>query len=218
MAYAIIVGAGKIGYYLTRSLVNRDYEVCLMEKNPANYRRLHADLGDVVMHGDGCDPLVLQSAGVCRADLVFAATGDDEDNLVVCQMAKQCFNRPRVIARVVNPDNESLFEKLGIHERVSGTSAVLNLITQKVERSSVILLGALEKSSLKVVEIIVDEKSPLVGARLGDVKFPAECLVISVLREGHAELPNAGTIFESGDLLVILVPADMESTLREFLV
>ena len=218
MAYAIIVGGGKIGYYLTRSLINRDFEVCLMDKAASSYHRLSADLGDVVMHGDGCDPLVLRSAGVERADLVIAATGDDADNLVVCQMAQSCFGRQRVIARVNNPDNEKLFDILGIHERVSGTSMVLNLISQKVAKSSVILLGALEKSSLEVVEIIVEEHSPLNGAVLADLKLPIGSLVISVLRDKEAQIPTGATVFQENDLLLILVPAELESTLREFLV
>lgn len=218
MAYAIIVGGGKIGYYLARSLINRDYEVCLMEKDAANARRLSADLGDVVMQGDGCDPLVLRSAGVKRADLLFAATGDDADNLIICQMSRCCFKGARILARVNNPDNESLFEKLGIHERLSGTAAVLNMIGQKVGRSPVILLGALEKSSLEVVEILVEDDSPFCGARLSEINLPPKCLVISSLRDGEAHVPGGDTVFESGDVMVILVPAEYESALREFLV
>ncbi|RYX83666.1 TrkA family potassium uptake protein [bacterium] len=218
MAYAIIVGGGKIGYYLSRSLINRDYEVCLLEKQPGHAARLSSELGDVVMMGDGCDPLTLKNAGVQRADILIAATGDDADNLVISQMAQACFTRPRVIARVNNPDNEALFEKLGIHERVSGTATVLNMLGQKMGRSPVVLLGALEKSSLEVIEIIVEESSPLNGARLGDLTFPAQCLVIATLRNNEAQIPSAGTIFEPGDLLLILVPAELESTLREFLV
>ncbi|RYG69733.1 TrkA family potassium uptake protein [bacterium] len=218
MAYAIIVGGGKIGYYLARSLINRDYEVCLMEKDASNARRLSADLGDVVMAGDGCDPLVLKSAGVNRADILFAATGDDPDNLVICQMARCCFGRARIMARVNNPDNESLFEKLGVHERISGTSAVLNMLSQKVGRSPVILLGALEKSSLEVVEIMVEDNSPFCGAKLSEINLPPKCLVISSLRDGEAHVPTGETTFESGDVMVILVPAEYESMLREFLV
>ncbi|MBW3637513.1 MAG: TrkA family potassium uptake protein [Armatimonadetes bacterium] len=218
MAYAIIIGGGKIGYYLSRSLINRNYEVCLMEKDLVSARRLSADLGDVVMQGDGCDPLVLKSAGVARADLLFAATGDDADNLVICQMARLCFGRQRILARVNNPDNEALFEKLGVQERLSGTAAVLNMIGQKVDKSPVILLGALEKSSLEVVEIIVEDDSPLCGAKLGEMNLPPHSLVISVLREGEAQIPTGDTVFASGDVLLILVPAALESTLREFLV
>jgi trk system potassium uptake protein TrkA len=216
MAYAIIVGGGKIGYYLARSLINRDYEVLLMEKDGGASHTLSADLGDVVMQGDGCEPTVLQEAGAERADLVVAATGDDADNLVVCQMASHCFGVPRIIARVNNPDNEALFEKLGVRERINGTSAILNLIGQKVGRASVVLMGALEHSEVEVVEIIVDERSPLVGAAVGELQLPEGALFISVLRAGRAAIPNAETTFENGDVVVALVPTEMESLLREF--
>ena len=216
MAYAIIAGGGKIGYYLTRSLINRNYEVLLMEKDAIMAHRLSADLGDVVMQGDGCEPTTLQSAGVERADLVVAATGDDADNLVICQMASNCFGCTRVIARVNNPDNEPLFEKLGIHERVNGTSAILNLIGQKVGQASVVLMGVLEHSDVEVVEIIIDDRSPLEGARIGDLQLPEGALFISILRGGGAMIPNSETVFERGDVVVALVPAEMESLLREF--
>jgi trk system potassium uptake protein len=218
MAYAVIVGGGKIGYYLARSLINNNYEVLLMDKNPSVYRNLSSDLGDVVMQGDGCDPLVMKLAGAERADLVVAVTGDDADNLVICQMAAHCFGRPRIIARVNNPDHESLFHALGVHERVNGTAAILNLLGQKVGSSAVILLGALEHSNIEAVELIVDENSPLVGARLGDINLPRETLIISVIRANHALLPNADTIFAAGDVLVALIPPELESALREFIV
>ncbi len=216
MAYAIIIGGGKIGYYLTRSLINRDYEVLLMEKDPIMAHRLRADLGDVVMQGDGCEPTTLQNAGAERADLIVAATGDDADNLVTAQMASRCFGATRIIARVNNPDNEPLFEKLGVRERINGTAAILNLIGQKVGRASVVLMGVLEHSDLEVVEIIIDERSPLAGARVGDLQLPEDTLFISVLREGRASIPNSDTVFELGDIVVALVPAEMESLLREF--
>lgn len=218
MAYAIITGGGKIGYFVARSLINNDYEVLLLEKDPATYQRLSADLGDVVMQGDGCDPLVLKNAGTERADLLIAATGDDADNLVTCQMAAHCFSRTRIIARVNNPENEPLFDALGVKERVSGTSAILNLLGQKVGRSNFILLGELERSNIEVLEIVVEEGSPLEDARLGDIQLPKNALIISVLRDGDAMIPTADTIFARGDLLVTLIPQELEATLREFIV
>lgn len=218
MAYAVIVGGGKIGYYLTRSLINNNYEVLLMDKSPSVYRTLSADLGDVVMQGDGCDPLTLKLAGVARADLVVAVTGDDADNLVVCQMAAHCFGRSRIIARVNNPDHETLFHILGVRERVNGTGAILNLLGQKVGSAPVILLGALERSNIEAVELIVDDGSPLVGAKLGEINLPKDALIISIIRDGHAMLPNADTVFAGGDVLVTLIPPELESVLREFIV
>ncbi|MBV9865899.1 MAG: NAD-binding protein [Abitibacteriaceae bacterium] len=218
MAYAIITGGGKIGYYLARSLINNDYEVLILEKEPGTYRLLASDLGDVVMQGDGCDPLVLKNAGIRRADLVVAATGDDSDNLITCQIAAHVFGRTRIVARVNNPDNEELFETLGIKERVNGTSAILNLVGQKVGRSNVLLLGDIARSNIEAMEVIVGEDSPFAGARLGEVKFPKNTLVISVLRNGDATVPTADTVFEVGDVLVMLIPRELEAALREFIV
>lgn len=218
MAYAIIVGGGKIGYYLAKSLINRDFEVLLLEKDTSKFRSLAADLGDVAMQGDGCEPLVLKTAGVERADLLVAVTGDDPDNLVISQLAAHCFGRTRIIARVNNPDNDELFEKLGITERISGTTAILDLLGQKVGRTPVVMLGALEHCNIEAMEIILDDSSPWVGARLGDAPLPEGTNIISVVRNGAASLPNADTIFQSGDVLVALIPKELEATLREFIV
>ena len=218
MAYAIIVGSGQIGYHLARSLINNDYEVLVLERDTSTFRHLAADLGDVMMLGDGCDPLTLKAAGVQRADLVIAATGDDWANLVVCQIAAKTFCRTRTIAVVNNPESEELFEKLGVHERVSVTAAALNLLGQKVRKGPVVLLGALEQSNIEVIELIVDENSPLNGACLGDLSLPKGTLVISVLRQGQALIPTAHTVFGEGDVLVTLIPQELESTLREFIV
>ena len=215
--YAIIVGGGKIGYFLARSLINRNYEVLLMEKDTSSFHRLFADLGEVVMQGDGCEPTTLQMAGVERANLVVAATGDDADNLVICQMAQHCFNRRRVIARINNPENESIFEKLGISERVNSTAAILNIIGQKMQRPAVVLMGMLESSDIEVVEIILEENSPLIDASLRDMELPHETLIISVLRGGKAMIPTADLVFQIDDVIVALIPSKWESTLREFL-
>lgn len=216
MAYAIIIGGGRIGYYLTRSLINRDYEVLLMEKEPVRAQHLRADLGDVVMQGDGCEPTTLRDAGAERADLIVVATGDDADNLVAAQMAAHCFGATRIIARVNNPDNEPLFEKSGVHERINSTSAILNLIGQKVGRATVVLMGVLERSDVEVIEIIIDENSPLQDARIGDLDLPEGALFISVLRDGDATIPNSDTVLARGDVVLALVPAEIESLLREF--
>jgi trk system potassium uptake protein TrkA len=218
MAYAIITGGGKIGYYLARSLINNDYEVLLLEKNAGFYRHLSSDLGDVVMMGDGCDPLVLKRAGIERADLVVAATGDDADNLVTCQMAQHVFERQRVIARVNNPDNIRLFETLGVTERINATGALLDLLGKKVGKSPVVLLGALERCNIEAVELILDEESPFIGARLGDLQLPSGTLIISILRDGCASIPTADSVFQAGDVLVALIPPELEAALREFIV
>ncbi len=216
MAYAIITGGGKIGYYLTRSLINQNYEVLLLEKDRTMYHKLSTDLGDVVMHGDGCDPLVLKNAGMERADLVVVATGDDADNLVTCQMVAHCFGKTRVIARVNNPDNEEFFDAIGIKERVSGTRAVLDLLGRKVGASPMHLLGVLEKSNVEAIEVELGTKSPLIGRTLGTVTLPKDTLIISVLRNGGAFVPDGDTVFQENDEIIALVPPQLEAALRGF--
>ena len=216
MSFAIITGGGKIGYYLARSLISNDYEVLLMEKNAENYRRLSSDLGDVVMHGDACDPLTLKRAGIERADVLVTATGDDADNLVTCQIAAHCFGRTRIIARVNNPDNDTLFEQLGVHERINGTRAILSLIDRKVVQSPLLFLGVLEEADIEAVEIILKPDSRIVGRQLDQVTFPKGTFPIAILRNCQAMLPDADMIFQQGDLLIALVPPQLESVLRAF--
>jgi trk system potassium uptake protein TrkA len=187
-----------------------------MEKDPVNYRRLASDLGDVVMQGDACDPLTLKRAGIERADVLVAATGDDADNLVTCQIASHCFARTRIIARVNNPDNDKLFEQLGVTERVNGTGAILGLIDRKVVQSPLLFLGAIEQADIEAVEIILKDDSRIVGRQLDQVTFPKGTFVICILRNCQAMLPDADMIFEAGDLLIALVPPQLESVLRTF--
>src|SRR5690606_23181491 len=121
--------------------------------------------------------------------------------------AQYCFNRRRVIARINNPENESIFEKLGISERVNSTGAILNLIGQKMQRPAVVLLGMLESSDIEIVEIILESNSPLVGGNLRDLQLPHETLIICVLRDGEAMIPQADFVFAIDDVVVALIPS-----------
>jgi trk system potassium uptake protein TrkA len=130
--YILVVGGGKVGYYLTKTLVNEGYEILLIEKNPRKVATYGERFGSIVVEGDGAELATLVAAGAARADVVVAVTGDDEDNLVVCQTAKRLFNVPRTIARVNNPKNEEIFKKLGIDVTVSSTNIILNIIEQEI--------------------------------------------------------------------------------------
>ena len=150
--YIIIVGGGNIGYYLAKTLVAARHEVLLMEKDRTRYRTISEELGEVVMQGDGCEVAQQNQAGFGRADAVVAATGSDDDNLVVCQMAKMEHNVPRTISRVNDPRNEALFHKLGIDATVSSTKIIYNLIEQEVGGGEVIPLAALNRGNIEIVE------------------------------------------------------------------
>src|SRR2546426_6727036 len=130
--YAIVVGGGKVGYYLAKEMLDTDHEVLVIEKDGAKCERIAQELGDIVYKGDGCEAATMEATGFGRADMVIAVTGDDEDNLVSCQVAKVKFNVPRTIARINNPKNEEIFKHLGIDATVSATSAILAQIEQEL--------------------------------------------------------------------------------------
>jgi trk system potassium uptake protein len=208
--YAIVVGAGKVGYYLTKRLQQEGHEVLLMEKDKRRASACAEILGDTVMWGDGCEVRVMSEAGFGRADCIVAVTGDDEDNLVICQMAKGQFTVPRTLARVNNPVNEELFLKLGIDTTVSSTSLIYNLIDQQIEPGHVIPLGALKKGNIEVVAISVSERSPVLGKTIRDLDLPPDALVISIVRGEDGMLPSDDLRFTAGDSVVALVSAAVE--------
>ena len=212
--YVIIVGAGKVGYYLTKRLQQEGHEVLLMEKDKRRAYSLNEMLGDTVLWGDGCEVRVMSEAGFGRADCIVAVTGDDEDNLVICQMAKGEFNVPRTLARVNNPSNEELFQQLGIDTTVSSTSLIFNLIDQQIEPGQLIPLGALKKGNIEVVAISVSERSPVLGKSVRQLSLPADALIISVVRGENGRLPSDDLRFEAGDSVVALVSASSEQAVH----
>ena len=212
--YVIVVGAGKVGYYLTKRLLNEGHEVLLMEKDRRRAAMLVEELGDIAMQGDGCEIRVMAEAGFGRADTIVAVTGDDEDNLVVCQMAKRQFTVPRTIARVNNPINEELFSKLGIDITVSSTALIYNMIDQQIEPGQIIPLGALRKGNIEIVTINISENSPVLNRPVREIGLPGRSLIISVIRDENAILPQADTVFKAGDSVIALVSTQDESSLR----
>lgn len=210
----IVVGGGKIGYYLTKRLVAEDHEVLLLEKDRRRYAALQEDLGEVVAQGDGCEVRMMAEAGFSRADVVVAVTGDDEDNLVICQMAKKKFQAPRTVARVNDPSNLAIFQKLGIDTTVSSTQIIFNLLEQQIEPGEIIPLGALKNGKIEVVVVSVSEKSPVLGRTIQDLPLPGHALIISVVRNDNALLPQADTRFEADDSVIAMVAADEEYDLR----
>lgn len=213
--YIIIVGGGNIGYYLAKTLVSARHEVLLMEKDRLRYRTISEELGEVVMQGDGCEVAQQNQAGFGRADAVVAATGSDDDNLVVCQMAKMEHNVPRTISRVNDPRNETLFHKLGIDATVSSTKIIYNLIEQEVGGGEVIPLAALNRGNIEIVEVEISPRSPVVEQEIRALELPPETLIISVIRNDHAILPSGDTRLEVGDSVIALVKADREHDLRD---
>jgi len=205
--YVIIAGAGKVGWNLARELIGRDQEVTLVESDHARFRVVEEELEHAVQYGDATELWVLERAGIQRADLVIAVTGDDEDNILICQMARAKYGVDRIVARVNNPRNLDHFKELGIEPAVSATDLILRLIEHEVPQYGLVHLLDLAGDRLEIIELIVNAESPLAGQRVADVSMPDGSLIISVLREGGGFVPKDETVIEAGDeVLVVLDP------------
>ena len=212
--FVLVVGGGKVGYYLTRELIQSNHEVVLMEKDRARANQIADEIGSIVIPHDGCEGKYLAEAGANRADIVAAVTGDDEDNLVICQMAKHHFDVPRTIARVNNPANEALFKHLGVDELISPTRMILGSIEQDIPVNELLHLAALGKGELELIEAHLAPGSPAVGRAPKDLAIPDGCSLFAVIRSGHAMPLTSETILEAGDKVLAIGQRDCEAALH----
>ncbi len=215
--YVIVVGAGKVGYYLTRTLNAEGHEVILVENRASRVAALASEFGEGIVNGDGCEVRVMQDIGMNRADCVVAVTGHDEDNLIICQVAKREFQVPRQIARVNNPKNEPLFHLLGVEETVASTRIIYSLIDQEVETGESILLTALKRGNIVVVSADLKETSPAAGRMVKDIHLPGECVLAAIVRDEHILLPSGTTSLEAGDTVIGVAGPHDQQALREAL-
>jgi trk system potassium uptake protein TrkA len=215
--YVIVVGAGKVGYHLTRTLLAEGHEITLIEKDSARAAELAADFGENIVVGDGCEVRVMQDVGMARADVVVAVTGHDEDNIIVCQMAQRQFHVPRQIARVNNPKNEPVFHDLGVTETVSSTRIIYSLIDQEVESGESLLLTALKRGKIVIVAVDLAAGSPGAGKMVKDIHLAGECVLAAIIRDEHILLPSGATQLESGDTVIAVSTPQDQHVLREAL-
>jgi trk system potassium uptake protein TrkA len=215
--YIIVAGGGKVGYYLAEELLNANHEVLVIEREAARVAQVREELGDNIIQGDSCEATVLDAAGVARADLVAAVTGDDEDNLVICDIARRR-GVPRTIARINNPLNELLFKKRGIETTISATQAVLAQIEQELPTHEMIPLLQLH-SGLELIEIKLPDTSPVVGRSVREVLLPPESLISLIVDPGGVpRMPSGDTRLNAGDALVVVAQKASLAALREALV
>ncbi|MGC9221170.1 MAG: potassium channel family protein [Solirubrobacteraceae bacterium] len=215
--YVIIVGAGKVGWNLARELLAKDREVTLIESNHDRFRVVEDELEQVVQYGDATELWVLERAGIQRADLVVAVTGDDEDNILISQVAKEKYGVQRIVARVNNPRNLEHFKLLGIHPAVSATDLILRLIEREVPEHGLVQLLALEDEHLEIIELDVASDSAAAGRTVSEITLPEGVLIISVLRSGRGFVPRGDTVIEAGDqVLVILDPGLQQAAMARF--
>lgn len=216
--YVIVVGGGKVGYYLTKSLLEEGHEVLVIEKDAGKCAALNDELGVSVMQGDGCEASVMEEAGMRRADVVVAVTGDDEDNLVVCQVAKHKFHVVRTIARINNPKNEKILRKLGIDVTVSSTELILSQIERVIPAQPLVHLLSLRSVGVNFVELVVPTNSPAVGRPLRELGIPDDCIFPLVIRKGdEAIIPYGDTVLQAGDHVIAVTSEASAGTIRRIL-
>jgi len=213
--YIIIVGGGKVGYYLARALLDEGHEILVVEKKENKCELICNELGSVCFHGDGCEAATLAEIGTGRADMLIAVTGDDEDNLVTCQVAKHKFNVPRTIARINNPENEPIFKKLGIDVTVSSTNLILENIEEEVPTHPLTHLLTIRDKGLEIVQVKIPPDSTTVGKSVEELSLPQDSrLVLIIPAEEKPHLPTTKTILQAGDQVIAVTPPESEVALR----
>jgi trk system potassium uptake protein TrkA len=216
--YMIIAGGGNVGYNLARRLLESGHEVVIIERDSRQVQRLATLVGDEnVMLGDGCEMLTQKDAGFGRADVMIAVTGEDEDNLVICQMAKTVWKVKRVLARVNDPDHETIFEQLGIDDTVSATGIIYALLEQQISPDIMLPVGALGRGNIEVIEVELGPRSPVINKAVREISLPPQTNLVYVLRGDQGLHVDGDTILLEGDMLVALISRDRADELRHLL-
>jgi trk system potassium uptake protein TrkA len=211
--YVIVAGAGKVGWNLARELMGKGHEVTVVEQDRQRYLTVEQELEHGIQYGDATELWVLERAGINRADLVIAVTGDDEDNLLICQVAKEKYLCDRVIARVNNPRNIQWFKLLDIAPAVSATDLILRLIEHEVPSYGLVHLLDLRDEQLEIIEVEVADNAPAAGEKVMDIAIPDGALIISVLRGGRGFVPKGDTVVEAGDEVLLVLDPGLEASI-----
>ncbi|MHB1597450.1 MAG: potassium channel family protein [Acidimicrobiales bacterium] len=215
----VIAGAGAVGTFLADDLAASGHDVLLLEKNLDGAERTPSGSTVELRGADACEVDVLTSARLDTADVVVAATGDDEDNLVISLLAKQEFAVPRVIARVNHPKNHWLFnETWGVDIAVSTPHLLSALVEEAVSVGSLVRLLHFEGGNARLVEVTLAEGSPAAGTTIADLGLPRGATVVAVVRDGHVVVPRGDTAVDAGDEVLLLVTGTAEDEVRRILV
>jgi trk system potassium uptake protein TrkA len=215
--YVVVMGGGRVGYYLSRALLENNIEVTIIESNKEIFELVSHQVDCPVILGDGSSTAVLELAGVNRANVFVAVTNHDHDNLIACQLAKQRYGVPKTIARVKNPKNEAVMQMLGVDITVSSTAIITNVIQSELPHTRIRQVLDLRTGQLEIMEYRLDARSPVVGKRLRDVEFPAACNVVTIFRNADAIVPRGDVAFQAADVVLTLVRIPTEPEIRRIL-
>jgi trk system potassium uptake protein TrkA len=217
--YIVVNGGGKVASYLARHLIERGHDVAFIEKRPEIAEKLAGELPKhpLIIIGDGCDVSFQEDAGVGHADVFAAVTGDDDDNLVSCQLAKTAFGVPRAVARVNNPKNEHIFHALGI-EAISSTTIISRMIEEESTIGDIRTLATLRKGNMAVVEIQLPVDRCVVCDRaVKDLKLPVDCLLFAIIRGEEIMTVHGDTTLQAGDVVMAFTSVEHEPALKRAL-
>jgi trk system potassium uptake protein TrkA len=215
--YILIVGGGKVGFYLAKTLLADRHTVGLVEKEAERCRVLAGELGVTVIAGDGTDLDILRDAGADEADYVAAVTGKDEENLVICQLAKRHFKAPLTIARVNDPKNQSVFKLLGVDATVSSTAIAAQMIENVLPLNGMRIFSVFQQGDVEIVEAELTEGSPVAGQQVSQLRLPEECVLITVMHDGRIFFPRGKTVLAAGDRVFALARRQSVQALKAVL-
>lgn len=198
----VIAGGGKVGYYLVKTLLPYKHKITVIESKFELCEKIANELNIYAINGDGTSIEHLTEARVDVADIFIAVTGKDQENLIACQLAKRNFGVKRTIARVNNPKNIDVFEKLGVDKAVSSTSIIADLIEQEVDYTGMVTLMELKGGLITLSELVVPPHSHVINKSLKELKIPKGCLLISIIREEKVIIPSGSTVILEGDFII----------------
>lgn len=214
--YIVIVGGGKVGYYLSKTLLSYKHKLMIIDLNKDLCAKIADDLFIPVLTGDATKINILEAANTGKADIFIAVTGQDEENLISCQLAKKNFGVRRTIARVNNPKNIKVFEALGVDAAVSSTAIISDLIEQEVDYSGMQTLSTINDDNLVINEIEIKRDSPVHDKVLSDLELPEGCLMVSIIKRNKAMLPKENTLIRAGDSVIVISTHGDRKALRDY--
>lgn len=214
----IVVGGGKVGYYLVKTLIEKKHKVVLIEKDITICEKIAEELQVDVICGDGSDVDVLKDAGIEETEVVAAVTGKDEENLVICQMAKVNFNINETIARINNPKNIAIFEALGVDKTVCSTQVICNLVEGEFNSEPLKILESINSGQMILVEAKIDSESAWKDKSIDQLNIPKECLILSIIRSGKVIFPRGSVVIKEGDKVLIITNTDKKNDVEKSII
>jgi len=214
----VIVGGGKVGFFLAKRLLKDKHTVSLVEKDKNTCETIAKQLDILIIHGDGCNVENLEQAGIKKADVLAAVTGDDEDNLVICQLAKDKFGVGRTVGRVNDPVNTHSFSELGVDVPIDSTSIIAKIVEEEVSFSDFVNLMSFKRGKLAIVRVDLPEDSPVINKRLQDIALPPSSVLVSIIRGEGVIVPRGDTVLLASDDIIALTLVENEQQLLSSLI